>query len=127
MSVFFFCFFLSCVLYIFLDKYLANCVSTIGKLEKVCALWYNLPQQMSHFFPELSVSVSVGGASNDSAVVSQCSGSDEPAPQPEASPPCPLPSKSTATAVTLSVVPTTPSWTHLISTSHSLRFYYSHC
>ncbi|XP_039528925.1 calcium/calmodulin-dependent protein kinase type II subunit gamma isoform X14 [Pimephales promelas] len=37
--------------------------------------------------------VSVGGASNDSAVVSQCSGSDEPAPQPEASPPCPLPTE----------------------------------
>lgn len=51
---------------------------------------------MSHFSPELSVSVSVGGASTDSAVVSQCSGSDEPAPQTEASPPCPLPSKSTA-------------------------------
>ncbi|XP_042592704.1 calcium/calmodulin-dependent protein kinase type II delta chain isoform X16 [Cyprinus carpio] len=33
--------------------------------------------------------VSVGGASNDSAVVSQCSASEEPAPQPEASPPCP--------------------------------------
>ncbi|XP_067277281.1 calcium/calmodulin-dependent protein kinase type II subunit gamma isoform X8 [Pseudorasbora parva] len=37
--------------------------------------------------------VSVGGASNDSAVVSQCSGSDEPAPQTEASPPCPLPTE----------------------------------
>ncbi|XP_050981216.1 calcium/calmodulin-dependent protein kinase type II delta chain isoform X10 [Labeo rohita] len=35
--------------------------------------------------------VSVGGASNDSAVVSQCSASEEPAPQPEASPPCPPP------------------------------------
>ncbi|XP_059373635.1 calcium/calmodulin-dependent protein kinase type II delta chain isoform X19 [Carassius carassius] len=37
--------------------------------------------------------VSVGGASNetDSAVVSQCSASEEPAPQPEASPPCPAP------------------------------------
>lgn len=33
------------------------------------------------------MSVSVGGASNDSAVVSQCSGSEEP----EASPPCPPP------------------------------------
>ncbi|XP_077093339.1 calcium/calmodulin-dependent protein kinase type II subunit gamma isoform X6 [Siphateles boraxobius] len=37
--------------------------------------------------------VSVGGASNDSAVVSQCSGSDEPAPQTEAPPPCPLPTE----------------------------------
>ncbi|XP_077093345.1 calcium/calmodulin-dependent protein kinase type II delta chain isoform X12 [Siphateles boraxobius] len=37
--------------------------------------------------------VSVGGASNDSAVVSQCSGSDEPAPQTEAPPPCPLPTR----------------------------------
>lgn len=92
--------------------------------KKVCAF---VPQQMSHFSPELSVSVSVGGASTDSAVVSQCSGSDEPAPQTEASPPCPLPSKSTATAVTLSEAPTTPSWTHLISASHSLRFYCSHC
>ncbi|XP_016352918.1 calcium/calmodulin-dependent protein kinase type II delta chain-like isoform X4 [Sinocyclocheilus anshuiensis] len=35
--------------------------------------------------------VSVGGASNDSAVVNQCSASEEPAPQPEASPPCPPP------------------------------------
>ncbi|XP_026134325.1 calcium/calmodulin-dependent protein kinase type II delta chain isoform X15 [Carassius auratus] len=37
--------------------------------------------------------VSVGGASieTDSAVVSQCSASEEPAPQPEASPPCPAP------------------------------------
>uniref|UniRef100_A0A8C1L7L6 calcium/calmodulin-dependent protein kinase n=1 Tax=Cyprinus carpio TaxID=7962 RepID=A0A8C1L7L6_CYPCA len=35
--------------------------------------------------------VPVGGASNDSAVVSQCSASEEPAPQPEASPPCPPP------------------------------------
>ncbi|XP_059422535.1 calcium/calmodulin-dependent protein kinase type II subunit gamma-like isoform X17 [Carassius carassius] len=33
--------------------------------------------------------VSVGGASSDSAVVSQCSASEEPAPQPEVSPPCP--------------------------------------
>ncbi|XP_043112293.1 calcium/calmodulin-dependent protein kinase type II subunit gamma isoform X11 [Puntigrus tetrazona] len=37
--------------------------------------------------------VSVGGASNDSAVVSQCSASEEPAPQPEASPPCPPPTR----------------------------------
>ncbi|XP_051772248.1 calcium/calmodulin-dependent protein kinase type II subunit gamma isoform X2 [Ctenopharyngodon idella] len=37
--------------------------------------------------------VLVGEASNDSAVVSQCSGSDEPAPQTEASPPCPLPTE----------------------------------
>ncbi|XDV50197.1 hypothetical protein PO909_019299, partial [Leuciscus waleckii] len=37
--------------------------------------------------------VSVGEASTDSAVVSQCSGSDEPAPQTEASPPCPLPTE----------------------------------
>ncbi|XP_059373640.1 calcium/calmodulin-dependent protein kinase type II subunit gamma isoform X23 [Carassius carassius] len=39
--------------------------------------------------------VSVGGASNetDSAVVSQCSASEEPAPQPEASPPCPAPTR----------------------------------
>ncbi|XP_048060661.1 calcium/calmodulin-dependent protein kinase type II subunit gamma isoform X3 [Chanodichthys erythropterus] len=37
--------------------------------------------------------VLVGEASNDSAVVSQCSGSDEPAPQTEASPPCPLPTR----------------------------------
>uniref|UniRef100_A0A8C1QR41 calcium/calmodulin-dependent protein kinase n=1 Tax=Cyprinus carpio TaxID=7962 RepID=A0A8C1QR41_CYPCA len=35
----------------------------------------------------------VGGASNDSAVVSQCSASEEPAPQPEASPPCPPPTR----------------------------------
>ncbi|XP_042592703.1 calcium/calmodulin-dependent protein kinase type II delta chain isoform X15 [Cyprinus carpio] len=38
---------------------------------------------------EEDMKVSVGGASNDSAVVSQCSASEEPAPQPEASPPCP--------------------------------------
>uniref|UniRef100_A0A671TBP5 calcium/calmodulin-dependent protein kinase n=1 Tax=Sinocyclocheilus anshuiensis TaxID=1608454 RepID=A0A671TBP5_9TELE len=37
--------------------------------------------------------VSVGGASNDSAVVNQCSASEEPAPQPEASPPCPPPTR----------------------------------
>ncbi|XP_026134328.1 calcium/calmodulin-dependent protein kinase type II subunit gamma isoform X18 [Carassius auratus] len=39
--------------------------------------------------------VSVGGASieTDSAVVSQCSASEEPAPQPEASPPCPAPTR----------------------------------
>uniref|UniRef100_A0A8C2L5N1 calcium/calmodulin-dependent protein kinase n=1 Tax=Cyprinus carpio TaxID=7962 RepID=A0A8C2L5N1_CYPCA len=37
--------------------------------------------------------VPVGGASNDSAVVSQCSASEEPAPQPEASPPCPPPTR----------------------------------
>uniref|UniRef100_A0A8C1TY04 calcium/calmodulin-dependent protein kinase n=1 Tax=Cyprinus carpio TaxID=7962 RepID=A0A8C1TY04_CYPCA len=37
--------------------------------------------------------LSVGGASNDSAVVSQCSASEEPAPQPEASPPCPPPTR----------------------------------
>ncbi|XP_052006512.1 calcium/calmodulin-dependent protein kinase type II delta chain-like isoform X16 [Xyrauchen texanus] len=35
--------------------------------------------------------VSVGGASNDSAVVSQCSASKEPAPQTEAPAPCPPP------------------------------------
>ncbi|XP_043112289.1 calcium/calmodulin-dependent protein kinase type II subunit gamma isoform X7 [Puntigrus tetrazona] len=40
---------------------------------------------------EEDMKVSVGGASNDSAVVSQCSASEEPAPQPEASPPCPPP------------------------------------
>ncbi|XP_059373641.1 calcium/calmodulin-dependent protein kinase type II delta chain isoform X24 [Carassius carassius] len=42
---------------------------------------------------EEDMKVSVGGASNetDSAVVSQCSASEEPAPQPEASPPCPAP------------------------------------
>ncbi|XP_051504887.1 calcium/calmodulin-dependent protein kinase type II delta chain-like isoform X18 [Myxocyprinus asiaticus] len=38
--------------------------------------------------------VSVGGASNDSAVVSQCSASEEPAPQTEAPPPCPPPTIS---------------------------------
>ncbi|XP_051945669.1 calcium/calmodulin-dependent protein kinase type II subunit gamma isoform X3 [Xyrauchen texanus] len=37
--------------------------------------------------------VSVGGASNDSAVVSQCSASDEPTPQTEAPPPCPPPTR----------------------------------
>ncbi|XP_016109995.1 calcium/calmodulin-dependent protein kinase type II subunit gamma-like [Sinocyclocheilus grahami] len=37
--------------------------------------------------------VSVGGASNDSAVGSQCSASEDPAPQPEASPPCPPPTR----------------------------------
>ncbi|XP_051504888.1 calcium/calmodulin-dependent protein kinase type II subunit gamma-like isoform X19 [Myxocyprinus asiaticus] len=37
--------------------------------------------------------VSVGGASNDSAVVSQCSASEEPAPQTEAPPPCPPPTR----------------------------------
>uniref|UniRef100_A0A672NFU5 calcium/calmodulin-dependent protein kinase n=1 Tax=Sinocyclocheilus grahami TaxID=75366 RepID=A0A672NFU5_SINGR len=62
-----------------------------------------------HIFPPNCLSVSVGGASNDSAVGSQCSASEDPAPQPEASPPCPPPTVST-----------TPSWTHLISTSHSL-------
>ncbi|XP_016352916.1 calcium/calmodulin-dependent protein kinase type II subunit gamma-like isoform X2 [Sinocyclocheilus anshuiensis] len=40
---------------------------------------------------EEDMKVSVGGASNDSAVVNQCSASEEPAPQPEASPPCPPP------------------------------------
>ncbi|XP_052469179.1 calcium/calmodulin-dependent protein kinase type II delta chain isoform X21 [Carassius gibelio] len=42
---------------------------------------------------EEDMKVSVGGASieTDSAVVSQCSASEEPAPQPEASPPCPAP------------------------------------
>ncbi|XP_051508015.1 calcium/calmodulin-dependent protein kinase type II subunit gamma-like isoform X28 [Myxocyprinus asiaticus] len=38
--------------------------------------------------------VSVGGASNDSAVVSQCSASDEPTPQSEAPPHCPTPTDS---------------------------------
>ncbi|XP_043112295.1 calcium/calmodulin-dependent protein kinase type II subunit gamma isoform X13 [Puntigrus tetrazona] len=42
---------------------------------------------------EEDMKVSVGGASNDSAVVSQCSASEEPAPQPEASPPCPPPTR----------------------------------
>ncbi|XP_059373633.1 calcium/calmodulin-dependent protein kinase type II subunit gamma isoform X17 [Carassius carassius] len=44
---------------------------------------------------EEDMKVSVGGASNetDSAVVSQCSASEEPAPQPEASPPCPAPTR----------------------------------
>ncbi|XP_051507988.1 calcium/calmodulin-dependent protein kinase type II subunit gamma-like isoform X3 [Myxocyprinus asiaticus] len=37
--------------------------------------------------------VSVGGASNDSAVVSQCSASDEPTPQSEAPPHCPTPTR----------------------------------
>ncbi|XP_052006513.1 calcium/calmodulin-dependent protein kinase type II subunit gamma-like isoform X17 [Xyrauchen texanus] len=37
--------------------------------------------------------VSVGGASNDSAVVSQCSASKEPAPQTEAPAPCPPPTR----------------------------------
>ncbi|XP_052469171.1 calcium/calmodulin-dependent protein kinase type II subunit gamma isoform X14 [Carassius gibelio] len=44
---------------------------------------------------EEDMKVSVGGASieTDSAVVSQCSASEEPAPQPEASPPCPAPTR----------------------------------
>uniref|UniRef100_A0A671RHK7 calcium/calmodulin-dependent protein kinase n=1 Tax=Sinocyclocheilus anshuiensis TaxID=1608454 RepID=A0A671RHK7_9TELE len=49
---------------------------------------------LNFLFPSLIVFpflISVGGASNDSAVVSQCSASEEPAPQPEASPPCPPP------------------------------------
>ncbi|XP_052006510.1 calcium/calmodulin-dependent protein kinase type II delta chain-like isoform X14 [Xyrauchen texanus] len=40
---------------------------------------------------EEDMKVSVGGASNDSAVVSQCSASKEPAPQTEAPAPCPPP------------------------------------
>ncbi|XP_051504889.1 calcium/calmodulin-dependent protein kinase type II delta chain-like isoform X20 [Myxocyprinus asiaticus] len=43
---------------------------------------------------EEDMKVSVGGASNDSAVVSQCSASEEPAPQTEAPPPCPPPTIS---------------------------------
>ncbi|XP_051945668.1 calcium/calmodulin-dependent protein kinase type II subunit gamma isoform X2 [Xyrauchen texanus] len=42
---------------------------------------------------EEDMKVSVGGASNDSAVVSQCSASDEPTPQTEAPPPCPPPTR----------------------------------
>ncbi|XP_051507992.1 calcium/calmodulin-dependent protein kinase type II subunit gamma-like isoform X7 [Myxocyprinus asiaticus] len=42
---------------------------------------------------EEDMKVSVGGASNDSAVVSQCSASDEPTPQSEAPPHCPTPTR----------------------------------
>ncbi|XP_052006509.1 calcium/calmodulin-dependent protein kinase type II subunit gamma-like isoform X13 [Xyrauchen texanus] len=42
---------------------------------------------------EEDMKVSVGGASNDSAVVSQCSASKEPAPQTEAPAPCPPPTR----------------------------------
>uniref|UniRef100_A0A671TEB8 calcium/calmodulin-dependent protein kinase n=1 Tax=Sinocyclocheilus anshuiensis TaxID=1608454 RepID=A0A671TEB8_9TELE len=58
--------------------------------NKACGITYH---NKCHIFPPNCLSVSVGGASNDSAVVNQCSASEEPAPQPEASPPCPPPTR----------------------------------
>uniref|UniRef100_A0A8C2QA28 calcium/calmodulin-dependent protein kinase n=1 Tax=Cyprinus carpio TaxID=7962 RepID=A0A8C2QA28_CYPCA len=84
---------LYCVPLVFLEDYHANYViiSYINiaqkpSWKKACGMTYH---NKCHIFPPNCLSVSVGGASNDSAVVSQCSASEEPAPQPEASPPCP--------------------------------------
>ncbi|XP_051507987.1 calcium/calmodulin-dependent protein kinase type II subunit gamma-like isoform X2 [Myxocyprinus asiaticus] len=74
-------------------------ISSTAPMEPQTTVVHNPPDgikgstESQNTTEEEDMKVSVGGASNDSAVVSQCSASDEPTPQSEAPPHCPTPTR----------------------------------